>query len=845
MNKKLHLIIFIIVTLVSLTASGQARQESLAEAKEQVRADDTDNTPSEMDTPRQIYNQAESDYNIGRTEHAFSLLHDNIDRFEGNLKQGVLRLMALCCLSEDREDEARYYTKQLIRLNNFYNAVGDPPRFQDLISQLKGGVTRTITTASSQSESINEAPSPITIITADMIDELGYNKNLNQILAAYVPGIAEICSMDEGVNLSMHGAHAMGQELILIMENGHRLNTRYDNIGPTNYSISTEKIDHIEVLRGPASSLYGNVAVSAVVNIITKSGRDANGIKVKYGYATYGTHKADLTIGTQFLNSDIFAWASIYKSDGQERNFSDGEGYYNYEDVMTDCITDDDGYYKSSYYYPERVYVGGYRDKPAYDVGVTFKLNGFDLMLSRKNVKKILQTTMLFGGYDYDKYYPVNGVKPGIGIEETHAEIGYTHQFRNIYLNGSVYCDWYDNTNYDVSYDSLYRIQPIYDENWNYIYDENGNIILGGKADTGSFTCKQNKERTIGGFFKASTNYTFGKMKGNALAGIQYEHFKLLSNFLINGHEFREIQNGFTNYSEDIENGNEKNLSFFLQDKHYFMSKLILNIGIRYDLKYRHKENVVRTVSPRLALMYVPHDRFSLKLSYSEAFADLSFYFRTISSGSDYTMDPQHLSAFQLTAMGSISPLHLHYEVNLFYNKYNNLLCWQARDISGDSEYSGRNMGFLKNIGIEGSARYDYKRLSAYLSTYFCHDIDGGYFYYNKIKEMVNSVPHFTLNLHGAWKLLQSKSHQLKVYGHTSYTGRKLNFQLKEERDFYVDGKILFDLGIKYSFMQRLQVAFDCENILNTDHYICGPNIQGIPHFQRGRSLMASFSYQF
>ena len=187
--------------------------------------------------------------------------------------------------------------------------------------------------------------------------------------------------------------------------------------------------------------------------------------------------------------------------------------------------------------------------------------------------------------------------------------------------------------------------------------------------------------------------------------------------------------------------------------------------------------------------------------------------------------------------------MHLHYEVNLFYNKYSNLLSWQVRDNPYDSEVAGKNIGYLKNMGIEGLARYDYKRLSAYISAYFCHDIDGGYFYYNSSKNMVNGVPHFTLNLHGAWKLVQSKSHEVKVYGHSIYTGRKLNFQLNEEDDFYVDGKMLFDLGIKYCFKQRLQVSFDCENILNTDHYICGPNIQDIPHFQRGRSLMASISY--
>ena len=103
-------------------------------------------------------------------------------------------------------------------------------------------------------------------------------KTLNQILTAYVPGMTEITAMKETKNLAMHGAYAQGQELILIMENRHRLNTRFNNHGSTDYAISTEKIDHIEVLRGPASSLYGNVAVSAVVNIITKNADDINRI---------------------------------------------------------------------------------------------------------------------------------------------------------------------------------------------------------------------------------------------------------------------------------------------------------------------------------------------------------------------------------------------------------------------------------------------------------------------------------------------------------------------------------------------------------------------------------------
>ena len=200
---------------------------------------------------RQFLEQAEEAYDVGRIDEAEYILKTNLNAFQGTLLQSAYRLLALCCLSEDREDEAWHYAEWLIKLNNYYNSAGDPARFQDIIRELKIGMTTTITTASSQSESINEAPSPVTIITSEMIEELGYNKNLNQILTTYVPGMAEILSEYVYNNLSMHGAYSIGQEMILIMENGHRLNSRFDNSAPGTYSISTEKIDHIEVLRGP------------------------------------------------------------------------------------------------------------------------------------------------------------------------------------------------------------------------------------------------------------------------------------------------------------------------------------------------------------------------------------------------------------------------------------------------------------------------------------------------------------------------------------------------------------------------------------------------------------------
>ena len=794
---------------------------------------------AQENTPRQIYEQAEAEYNIGRILIAKNMLKDCVHDLSGTYRLGGYRLLSLCCLALDQFEEAHHYAELVLKENPYYTpTVEYPPRFLDLIKEIKQGRIATITTASSQSESINEAPVPITIITAEMIEELGNNKNLNQILAAYVPGMTEVTAYNPGKNLAMHGAYGNDQELILIMENGHRLNSRFNNVGVTGYSVSTEKIDHIEVLRGPASSLYGNVALSAVVNIITKSGRNINGGKVRYGYGSYTTHKADFLMGTQFMDADITAWASLYNSDGQIRHFGDGDGYY--ADLLNPYY--DFGFMKQTYGGPDRIYVGSYRGTPSYDFGITFKLKGLNLMFSRKNTKKLYQTSN-DSGYDYSLYPTINGINPGYGTEETHAELAYFRQLGRISLNASLYGDWYSISEYEVNHDYIMTESPAYDDEGNDVYDANGQPVIDTVEIVGESSYQNYKETALGGSVKLVTDYRLGTMKGSLLIGSQYEHFSLHSRFFFTGTNFESIDFGRFNYEDAISKGKEDNLSFFLQDKHHLLPELIMNVGLRYDLKYRKEDNVT-ALSPRLALMYVPNDRFSLKLSYSEAFADLAFYYRYLFDEL-YETNPLRLSSFQVSAMGRIVPLHLDYEVNVFYNKYTNLMRWNTRFEDLENGNIVKNQGNLKNMGIEATARYAHQRLSAYLSAYYCHDISSEYYYYNKNEKVVAGVPHFTLNLHGAYKLLQTANHELKFYGHASYEGRKLNYTNKEATDFYVDGTMLFDLGMKYGYRNYLQLSLDCENILNTDRYLCGSYLKKHPIFQRGRTLMASISFNF
>ena len=303
-----------------------------------------------------------------------------------------------------------------------------------MINRLREGSGTVIKTASGQEELIEEAPVPITIITREMIDMLSNNKSIGQILATYVPGMSEVCSY-AFANVAVHGVYTNGQEKILVMENGHRLNARSTNNGKLDYAISTEKIDHIEVLRGPASSLYGNVALTAVVNIITKRGSEINGVKGKYGFGSYGTHRADLAAGTSLLGADILAWASFYTSNGKRIDIPQGIGY---------SQTQHDGY----------TYVGRYEGRPSYDVGLNIQLNDFSLMYNRKYGKMVPQYSWYAETYDYDRYRQFFGVNPGYSIDENHIELGYNKDWGNSNVNLTLYGDWYKFQDYQVVSDS-------------------------------------------------------------------------------------------------------------------------------------------------------------------------------------------------------------------------------------------------------------------------------------------------------------------------------------------------------------------------------------------------------
>ena len=769
---------------------------------------------------RQVYTEAESAYQLGQLDQAIKLLEDNLNDFRGNLSQSALRLVSICYLAQDDKESSEKYARLLLSINPYYTSVQDPIRFEDMIALLKSGRSSTVTTASSQAESINEAPVPVTVITREMIDQLSNNKSIGQILATYVPGLNEVSAYSIS-NAAMHGVYTTSQEKILVMENGHRLNLRATNNGKLDYTISTEKIDHIEILRGPASSLYGNVALTAVVNIITKNGREINGVKGKYGYGSYGTHRADFIAGTTLLDADVMAWASIYTSQGKKVDIPRGSDY---------SITQHDGY----------AYIGGYADKPSYDIGFNIKLKDFNFMFNMKNGKQVPQYSYHAQTYDYDAYRTIDGNNPGYSINEKHVELGYTKEIGKFNLSISAYGDWFNVKDYMTLSDDSLRL-PVFDDNANPIFIDGVPVT---KLYAGTMQYLPFQEYTIGSMAKTDANYTLGNMKGNLLLGTQFEYFKLSSNDFLLGKDYTKIIITYPESKGMLRVGSEKSISAFIQDKHYFTQQFILNAGLRYDYKYRVNGKSVSALSPRVAFIYYPNEAFTTKLSYSRAFVDAPYYTRHNTSnayrGSENLM-PEHMSAFQLDFMGKINNWHLVYDVNFFYNSLTDIVINNPSNDADAPKFI--NSGSLKVAGAEAVLSFNIPSFRIDANMTYLRPLEADGYYYTDHK--IYSIPAFTANLICSKRLVNIGNHLVWLNAGFKFgtkTLNKANSRVPDSEDFDLSGNAIVDLGLKYSYRDAIQLSLDCDNVFDRSYFVGGSFY--VPYRAQGRTVMATISFK-
>jgi len=157
-----------------------------------------------------------------------------------------------------------------------------------------------VTTASQEKESLLETPAIVSVITAHQIKDWGV-QNVYEALS-FLPGIViNETYMGYSVVTFRGVIPGLFNNKALFMINGHPSYERLFGSGHIEF-IPMEIIERIEVVRSPASSLYGTNAVSGVVNIITKQGVEhSNEVTARAGsndhyYSNFNLHDTHFTL---------------------------------------------------------------------------------------------------------------------------------------------------------------------------------------------------------------------------------------------------------------------------------------------------------------------------------------------------------------------------------------------------------------------------------------------------------------------------------------------------------------------------------------------------------------------
>jgi outer membrane receptor for ferrienterochelin and colicins len=200
-----------------------------------------------------------------------------------------------------------------------------------------------IYSASKFSQKVTEAPASISIVTAADIKRYGY-ESFDDILRSITGFYVTYDRNYAYVGVRGFGPTGDYNSRVLILIDGHRLNDNIYNsngIG-TDFPLSLDLIERIEVVRGPGSSLYGTNAFFAVINVIPRRGRTFSGGRFSAEAASQQTYQGTATFGQQFDNGlEILLSGSYMDSKGHRRlYFPEFDSPENNSGIAQDADTD-------------------------------------------------------------------------------------------------------------------------------------------------------------------------------------------------------------------------------------------------------------------------------------------------------------------------------------------------------------------------------------------------------------------------------------------------------------------------------------------------------------------------
>ena len=157
-----------------------------------------------------------------------------------------------------------------------------------------------VVTATRSEEKIENVPARINIIDPEIIEQSPIAQLADLLRSEAAINVVQLGGYGQQTSIFMRGTDS---DHTLVMRDGVRLNNEANGLASLNF-LDTTDIKQIEVLKGPASVLYGTNAIGGVVQIISQTPtKPAAFITTEAG--EHHTYKS--LIGADFAQDDFFA----------------------------------------------------------------------------------------------------------------------------------------------------------------------------------------------------------------------------------------------------------------------------------------------------------------------------------------------------------------------------------------------------------------------------------------------------------------------------------------------------------------------------------------------------------
>lgn len=542
----------------------------------------------------------------------------------------------------------------------------------------------TVYSASRYAQKVTEAPSSISIITADDIKMFGY-RTLADILRS-VRGFYTTYDRTYAF-LGVRGFSRPGDynTRILVLINGHRINDNIYDQAPigTEFPLDVDLIERVEVVRGPSSSLYGANAFLAMINVITRTGKDLGGFEVSGEYGSFDAYKTRLTVGKNGSPGwRLLVSGTLQESDGNKRLFfpefnssATNNGFAENLDhdrspsafvIASWCdFTLQGAYSQREKGYPTAAFNTVFNDPRARTIDEHYFL---DLKYEKTlSADLAVMARASYNGYYYRGDYPLD------------------------------YADYQNNPG----------ASPF--------------IVL-------------NRDKSYGnwwGFEAQGVKTFFDRHKVTGGVEVRYNNRQSQLNF---------DTAPFTSYLNDRRTSTV--WALYLQDEFRLLDNLSFYAGIRYD----HYDTFGETFNPRWAVIYAPTEKTALKLLYGQAFRAPTAYELFYDDGNHFIKASPNLDAEKIRTWEVVWEQYLgdylRSSVSGFYYTIDNLISQQFDPDDGLLQNRNIDQAHAKGaeFELEGKWRSGLRGRASYAYVWAENDRSGG--------ELTNSPRHLAkLNL--------------------------------------------------------------------------------------------------